>query len=100
MAKFYMTKSADHDERFDDRPFAINLDCVVLAEPVDDFTMIKLIGDDNAWYCIKEKYEDFIKNLTPYVPFGEMSNNYVSSDWMQKYISTTRGENIADNNNG
>lgn len=100
MAKFYMTKSADHDEKFDDKPFAINLDCVVLAEPVDDFTMIKLIGDDNAWYCIKEKYEDFIKNLTPYVPFGEMSNNCVSSDWMQKYISTTRGENIADNNNG
>lgn len=96
-----MTKTADHDKKFDNKPFAVNLDCIVLAEPVDDFTMIKLIGDDNAWYCIKEKYEDFIKNLTPYVPFGEMTNNYcVSSDWMQKYISTTRGENIADNNNG
>ena len=101
MAKFYMTKTADHDKKFDNKPFAVNLDCIVLAEPVDDFTMIKLIGDDNAWYCIKEKYEDFIKNLTPYVPFGEMTNNYcVSSDWMQKYISTTRGENIADDNNG
>ena len=100
MAKFYMTKTADHDERYDDKPFAINLDFVVLAEPVEDFTMIKLAGDDNDWYCIKERYENFIKNLTPYVPFGEITNNCVSSDWMQKYISTIRGEKIADNNNG
>ena len=100
MAKFYMTKTADHDEKFDGRPFAVNLDCIVLAEPVDDFTMIKLIGDHNDWYCIKEKYEDFIKNLTPYVPFGEIVNDGFSSDWVRKYLSTTKGENIADNNNG
>ena len=26
-----MTKTADHDEKFDGRPFAVNLDCIVLA---------------------------------------------------------------------
>ena len=100
MSKFYMTKSADWNEKYDDKPFAINLDYIVLAEPADDFTMIKLAGDDNAWYCIKEKYEDFIKNLTPYVPFNEMIDDTISSDWMDKFLSTTRGENIADDNNG
>lgn len=100
MAKFYMTKSADCDERYDNKPFAINLDCVVLAEPVDDFTMIKLAGDDNAWYCIKEKYEDFIKHLTSHVLFDEVIDDTISSDWMDKFLSTTRGENIANNNNG
>lgn len=99
MAKFYMTRSADCDKKYDDKPFAVNLDCVVLAEPVDDFTMIKLMGDD-TWYCIKEKYEDFIKNLTPFVPFDEMIGCHVSSDWMQKYLSTTKGESVANNNNG
>lgn len=100
MAKFYMTKSADCDEKYDNKPFAINLDCVVLAEPADDFTLIKLAGNDNAWYCIKEKYEDFIKNLTPYVPFDEMIGNTISSDWMDKYLSTTRGESVVNDNNG
>ena len=99
MAKFYMTKSVDWDKKYDNKPFAVNLDCVVLAEPVDDFTMIKLMGD-NTWYFIREKYEDFIKNLTPFVPFDEMVGCHVSSDWMHKYLSTTRGEGIVNDNNG
>lgn len=103
MTRFYMTKTADHDEKYDDKPFAINLDYVVLAEPVEDFTMIKLAGDDNDWYCIKERYEDFIKNLTPFVPFNEMVKNSTGADsgWLHNYLKDTqKGVPFANNNNG
>ena len=79
-------------------PIAVNLDNVLFISPYGDGALFRMINGKDLY--IGEGYEDIIKNITPFVPFNEMVNDTVRSDWMQKYISTTRGEKIADNNNG
>lgn len=82
----------------DIEPIAVNLENVLYISPLDDGTLFRMI--DGKGVYVAEKYEDVIKNITPLVPFNGMANDTVRLDWMQKYISTTRGEKIADNNNG
>ena len=82
----------------DIEPISINLDNVLYISPFDEGALFRMV-DGKAVY-VAEKYEDVIKNITPFVPFNVMVNDAAKSDWMRKYISTTRGEKIADNNNG
>lgn len=96
MTKFYMTKAPLASD--DIEPIAVNLDNVLYINPFDEGALFRMV-DGKAVY-VAEKYEDVIKNITPFVPFSVMVNDVVRSDWMRKYISTTRGEKIADNNNG
>lgn len=82
----------------DIEPISINLDNVLYISPFDEGALFRMI--DGKGVYVAEKYEDVIKNITPFVPFNVMVNDAAKSDWMRKYISTTRGEKIADNNNG
>lgn len=87
MAKFMTTTYSD-----DYIPVSINVDMIVAVEDLkrDDCCMV--LTTFNHWYRVNKSYEDVVKNLTPFVPFDEICNKPPTSDWMTKYLSTTKGE--------
>ncbi len=87
MAKFLTTTYSD-----DYIPVSINVDMIVGVEDIgrDDCCMILMVT--KQWYRVNKSYEDVVKNLTPFIPFDEMCNKPSTPDWMNKYLSTTKGE--------
>lgn len=84
----------------DIEPIAVNLDNVLYISPFEDGSLFRMV-DGNGIY-IAEKYEDVIKNITPFVPFNEMVNDSVRSDWMRNYLNDLpKGVSVlANDNNG
>lgn len=96
MTKFYMTKAPLASD--DIEPISVNLDNVLYISPLDEGALFRMVDGKSIY--VAEKYEDVIRNITPFVPFDEMVGFHVSSDWMDKYLSTTKGESVVNNNNG
>lgn len=98
MTKFYMTKAPLVGEIVE--PIAINLDNVLFISPFDNGTIFRLINDKNLY--IGEKYEDVMRNITPFVPFNEMINDSANSEWMRNYLNNIpKGVSVlANDNNG
>ena len=84
----------------DIEPISINLDNVLYISPFEDGSLFRMV-DGNGIY-VAEKYEDVIKNITPFVPFNEMVNDSVRSDWMRNYLNDLpKGVSVlANDNNG
>lgn len=84
----------------DIEPISINLDNVLYISPFDEGALFRMV--DGKGIYVAEKYEDVIKNITPFVPFNEMVNDTVRSDWMQNYLNDLpKGATLlANDNNG
>ena len=84
----------------DIEPIAVNLDNVLYISPFEDGSLFRMV-DGNGIY-IAEKYEDVIKNITPFVPFNVMVNDTARSDWMRNYLNDLpKGATLlANDNNG
>lgn len=82
MTKFYMTKAPFADDTVE--PIAVNLDNVLFISPYGDGALFRMINGKDLY--IGERYEDIIKNITPFIPFDEMIKNNVGSEWMRNYL--------------
>lgn len=84
----------------DIEPIAVNLDNVLYINPFDEGALFRMV-DGKAVY-VAEKYEDVIKNITPFVPFNVMVNDAAKSDWMRNYLNDLpKGVSVlANDNNG
>ena len=99
MAKFYMTKAPFTNDIVE--PITINLDNVLFISPYGDGALFRMINGKDLY--VGERYEDIIKNITPFIPFNEMIKNRTSADseWLHNYLKDTqKGVQFADNNNG
>lgn len=99
MTKFYITKAPFSDYAVD--PIAVNLDNVLSISPCGDGALFRMINGKDLY--IGERYEDIIKNITPFIPFNEMIKNSAGADseWLHNYLEDTqKGVPFANNNNG
>lgn len=82
----------------DIEPISINLDNVLYISPFEDGSFFRMV--DGKGIYVAEKYEDVIKNITPFVPFNEMVNDSVRSDWMRNYLNDLpKGVSVLVNDN-
>lgn len=96
MTKFYMTKAPLVSD--DIEPIAVNLDNVLYISPFDEGAVFRMI--DGKGVYVAEKYEDVMKNITPFVPFNEMVNDTAKSDWMRNYLNDLpKGATLLVNDN-
>ena len=98
MTKFYMTKAPFTNDIVE--PIAINLDNVLFISPYGDGALFRMINGKDLY--VGERYEDIIKNITPFIPFNEMIKNSAGADsgWLHNYLKDTqKGVQFADNNN-
>ena len=70
MAKFYITNAWLSDDSGDVQ-IAINIDYISIIQPVGD-TYTGLTMNNKEFYLVHENYSDFVKNITPFIPFDEM----------------------------
>lgn len=96
MTKFYMTKAPLASD--DIEPIAVNLDNVLYISPFEDGSLFRMI--DGKGIYVAEKYEDVIRNITPFIPFNEMINDSTNSEWMRNYLSDLpKGVSVLVNDN-
>lgn len=98
MTKFYMTKAPLASD--DIEPIAVNLENVLYISPFDEGAIFRMIGGKAVY--VAEKYEDVMRNITPFVPFNEMVNSEVDTKWMRNYLNKLpKGATLlANDNNG
>lgn len=98
MTKFYMTKAPLASD--DIESIAVNLENVLYISPFDDGSLFRMI--DGKGIYVAEKYEDVIRNITPFIPFNEMINDSTNSEWMRNYLNDLpKGVSVlANDNNG
>lgn len=96
MTKFYMTKAPLASD--DIEPISVNLDNVLYISPFDEGALFKMIDGETVY--VAEKYEDVMRNITPFVPFNEMIDNNSSSEWMRNYLNNIpKGVSVLVNDN-
>lgn len=82
----------------DIEPISINLDNVLYINPLDEGALFRMINGKAVY--VAEKYEDVIKNITPFVPFNEMVSDTTRSDWMRNYLNDLpKGATLLVNDN-
>lgn len=81
MAKFYMATAPYYNGG---AQIALNLDNITVVIDEDDGCTVRMV--DGRSVFISEKYESFMKNVTPFVPFGEMNTDNRHSEWLRNYI--------------
>lgn len=98
MTKFYMTKAPLASD--DIEPIAVNLENVLYISPFEDGLLFRMV--DGKGIYVAEKYEDVMRNITPFVPFNEMVNSEVDSKWIRNYLNKLpKGATLlANDNNG
>lgn len=84
----------------DIEPISVNLDNVLHISPFDEGALFRMVDGKSVY--VAEKYEDVMRNITPFVPFNEMVNDNVRSDWMRNYLNDLpKGVSVlANDNNG
>ena len=96
MTKFYITKAPLASD--DIEPIAVNLENVLYISPFDEGAVFRMI--DGKGVYVAEKYEDVMRNITPFVPFNEMINNNSNSEWMRNYLNNIpKGVSVLVNDN-
>lgn len=96
MTKFYITKAPLASD--DIEPIAVNLENVLYISPFEDGSLFRMV--DGKGIYVAEKYEDVIRNITPFVPFNEMINDSADSEWMRNYLNDLpKGVSLLVNDN-